>query len=152
MLFCYWRQYHVERLRYRFGTHWKLLVGLENWGVAHSYTEYPQRFVQRISTLTPSLAVEIPAGRFTLVPGVGYAMDYNAYSEVTTEKIPLSANSSTTISRQREKTVQALFYEKTPVLQHCAAGITDFNLEILQISRCTTDRQQKMTEIFLFPS
>ena len=81
-----------------------------------------------------------------------YTTDYNAYSEVTTEKIPLSANSSTTISRQREKTVQALFYEKTPVLQHCAAGITDFNLEILQISRCTTDRQQKMTEIFLFPS
>ena len=82
-VFCYWRQYHVERLRYRFGTHWKLLVGLENWGVAHSYTEYPQRFVQRISTLTPSLAVEIPAGRFTLVPGVGYAMDYNAYSDIT---------------------------------------------------------------------
>ena len=82
-VFCYWRQYHVERLRYRFGPGWKLVVGLENWGVEHSYTEYPQRFVQRISTLTPSLAVEIPAGRFTLIPEVGYAYDYNAYTDNT---------------------------------------------------------------------
>ena len=82
-VFCYWRQYHVERLRYSFGTRWKLVVGVENWGVEHSYTEYPQRFMQRISTLTPSLAVEIPIGPVTLIPWLGYAYDYNAYTDVT---------------------------------------------------------------------
>ena len=82
-VFCYWRQYHVERLNYRFGTRWKLLVGVENWGTEHSYTEYPQRFVQRISTLTPSVAVEIPVGRFTLIPWLGFAMDYHAYTDNT---------------------------------------------------------------------
>lgn len=82
-VFCYWRQYHVERIRYRFGERWKLAVGVENWGVAHSYTEYPRRFVQRISTLTPTLALEIPAGRFVLVPTLGYAYDYGTYNDVT---------------------------------------------------------------------
>ena len=82
-VFCYWRQYHVEELRYRFGTSWKLLVGLQNWGVEHSYTEYPQRFVQHICTLTPSVSVEIPVGRFLLVPWLGYSYDYNAYTDNT---------------------------------------------------------------------
>ncbi len=82
-VFCYWRQYHVERLMYRFGTSWKLLVGVENWGMEHSYTEYPQRFVQRISTLTPSVAVEVPVGPVTLIPWLGFAMDYHAYTDNT---------------------------------------------------------------------
>jgi hypothetical protein len=73
----------VERLTYRFGTSWKLLVGVENWGVEHSYTEYPQRFVQRISTLTPSVAVEVPVGPVTLIPWLGFAMDYHAYTDNT---------------------------------------------------------------------
>ena len=82
-VFCYWRQYHAERTRYRFGERWKLAVGVENWGVVQSYTEYPRRFVQRISTLTPTLALEIPAGRFVLVPTLGYAYDYGTYNDVT---------------------------------------------------------------------
>ena len=82
-VFCYWRQYHVETLRYTFGSTWKLQLGAVNWGMEHAYTEYPHRFVQRISTVAPTLGVAIPLGRFELAPEIGYALDYGAFNEVS---------------------------------------------------------------------
>ena len=83
-VFCYWRRYHVERLRYTFGTTWRLSVGVENWGAKHSYTEYPHHFSQRISTVTPFVETRIPAGKQMEVSfRAGYAHDYDASSTVT---------------------------------------------------------------------
>ncbi len=82
-VFCYWRQYHYEFIRYTFGTSWKLSASLENWGMQHSYTEYPHRFEQHINNMTPSLSAEIPIGNFTIAPMLGYAFSYDPYTDVT---------------------------------------------------------------------
>ena len=48
----------------------------------HSYTEYPQRFTQRIGTVTPFAALELPLGEaFRLSTRLGF--DYDACSDVT---------------------------------------------------------------------
>ena len=82
-VFCYWRRSHRESIRYRFGTSWQLVAELSNLGFEHTYTEYPQHFVQRYHTFTPTLAAVIPLGRVRLTPMIGYAMDYDTYSDVT---------------------------------------------------------------------
>ncbi len=83
-VFCYWRRYHVERLSYTFGTTWRLSLGVENWGVEHSYTEYPHHFLQRIHTVTPTVSLLLPVGRrFAVQPLLGYARDYDSYTDVT---------------------------------------------------------------------
>ena len=82
-VFCYWRRSHLEKVRYTFGTSWQLLVGLSNLGFEHTYTEYPQHFVQRYHTFTTTLGVSIPLGPVRLTPMLGYAMDYDTYSDVT---------------------------------------------------------------------
>lgn len=82
-VFCYWRRLHRESIRYRFGTSWQLVAELSNLGFEHTYTEYPQHFVQRYHTFTPTLAAVIPLGRVRLTPMIGYAMDYDTYSDVT---------------------------------------------------------------------
>ena len=83
-VFCYFRKYHREHLAYTYGNTWKLTFRVDNWSAEHAYTEYPQRFVQRISTVTPSLSLLLPVGRhLTVQPAVGYARDYDAYSDVT---------------------------------------------------------------------
>ena len=83
-VFCYWRQYHFERLAYTFGTSWKLTVGAENWKTRHSYTEYPQRFTQQIGTITPFAGLMLPVGRqIELSASVGYAKDYDPESDIS---------------------------------------------------------------------
>lgn len=82
-VFCYWQRSHRESIRYRFGTSWQLVAELSNLGFEHTYTEYPQHFVQRYHTFTPTLAAVIPLGRVRLTPMIGYAMDYDTYSDVT---------------------------------------------------------------------
>ena len=63
-VFCYFRQYHMERIAYTctYAKNMQLQLGVENWGMMHAYTEYPQRFVQQISTVTPYLGVQLPLG------------------------------------------------------------------------------------------
>lgn len=80
---CYWRQYHVEQFKYSLGRSWKVIVGFENWGMEHSYTEYPQRFVQKISNMAASLSVAIPVWHFTLVPWFAYLHAYDSYTDDT---------------------------------------------------------------------
>lgn len=82
-VFCYWRRSHRESIRYSFGKSWQLVAELSNLGFEHTYTEYPQHFVQRYHTFTPTLAAVIPLGRVKLTPMIGYAMDYDTYSDVT---------------------------------------------------------------------
>ena len=83
-VYCYWRQQHGESLSYTYGTSWKISVGVSNWHYQHAYVEYPQRFSQRIGTITPSVAAEIPLGRlFTLAASAGYAKDYDPYCDQT---------------------------------------------------------------------
>ena len=83
-VFCYWRRYHVERLRYTFGATWQLSFGIENWGMEHAYTEYPQRFVQRLSTVTPSVGLLLPLGpSWVLTSSLGFAKAYDALCEVS---------------------------------------------------------------------
>ena len=79
-VFCYWRQYHQEQVHYTYGTSWRLTLGAENWGMQHSYTEYPQRFSQRLGCLTPTVAASIPAGCFEVAPRIGFAKVYGAES------------------------------------------------------------------------
>lgn len=82
-VFCYWRRYHTEHLSYRYGTNWQVMAAVDHLAAEHTYTEYPQRFVQRIHTLVPTLGVRIPMGRFALTPRLGYALGYDAYSDDT---------------------------------------------------------------------
>lgn len=83
-VFCYFRQYHSEKLSYTYGTSWKLTLGVENWKMMHSYTEYPQRFEQHIGTVTPYAVLALPLGEsFHLTTRLGYAKDYDAYTDVT---------------------------------------------------------------------
>ena len=85
-VFCYFRQYHREQIAYTctFAKDWRLRLGVENWGMMHAYTEYPQRFLQQISTVTPYLGLQMPLGRRLSFSGrMGYAHDYNAASEVS---------------------------------------------------------------------
>ena len=83
-VFCYFRQYHYEKLSYTYGSSWQLTLGVENWKMMHSYTEYPQRFTQRIGTVTPFAALELPVGEaFRLSTRLGFAKDYDACSDVT---------------------------------------------------------------------
>lgn len=82
-VFCYWRQYHHESVRYTFGRSWKLSAGLVDWGMEHSYTEYPRRFKQHIHNMTPSLSAEIPIGNFTIVPLIGHTFSYHSYTDET---------------------------------------------------------------------
>lgn len=82
-VFCYWRQYHHERLSYTYGRTWQLTAGVDNWRVEHAYTEYPQRFSQKISTVTPFLEAEVPVRAFSFSARVGFEHDYDAHTEVT---------------------------------------------------------------------
>ena len=82
-VFCYWRRYHVEQLKYTVGKTWKLAVDLKNWGMEHSYTEYPHRFEQRINHMEASLSLEIPAGPLKLVPWTGFTHAYDSYTDDT---------------------------------------------------------------------
>ena len=83
-VFCYWRRQHVEHLQYTYGTAWKVSVGVDNESLLHSYTEYPQRFVQGVSSVTPSVGAAIPLpGRFELAPRVAFSKAYGKVNEVT---------------------------------------------------------------------
>ncbi len=83
-VFCYWRGVHTERLFYTYGTTWKLTVGVENWKMDQSYTEYPQRFVQGIGTVTSSASMMVPLGRqFELTASAGFAKDYDPVCTIT---------------------------------------------------------------------
>jgi len=79
-VFCYFRRYDREYLRYTYGTSWELGIGAENIRISHSYTEYPHRFEQRVSTLSPELSLMLPLGRHWQVSALG---GYNyCYEEV----------------------------------------------------------------------
>lgn len=82
-VFCYFREYHAERLAYTWGTSWKLRAEVENWHAWHVYSEYPQHFRQKLGCLTPRIGVEIPLGNFVAEPSVGYARDYDSFTDVT---------------------------------------------------------------------
>lgn len=82
-VFCYWRQYHHERLSYTYGRSWQLTAGVDNWRVEHAYTEYPQRFSQKISTVTPFVAAEMSVRAFSFSAQVGYVHVYDTYTDVT---------------------------------------------------------------------
>lgn len=83
-VFCYWRRQHEEHLKYTFGTDWKVSVGVDNEGLLHSYTEYPHRFVQGISSVTPSVGAAVPLGsRLELAPWVAFSKAYGQVNELT---------------------------------------------------------------------
>jgi len=80
---CYWRRSHLEKLRYVFGTSWQLIASVSNMGFEHVYNEYPQRFTQHYHTVVSTLAVAIPIGPVRLTPMLGYAINYDAFTDVT---------------------------------------------------------------------
>lgn len=83
-VFCYFRRYDREYLRYTYGTSWKISFGAENLRINHAYTEYPQRFEQRVSAVVPNVAFALPVGpdwRFSLQ--AGYTCCYEAEFEIS---------------------------------------------------------------------
>ena len=88
-VFCYFRAYHEEYFRYTFGSFWKLSVGAENLRFRHSYTEYPKRFEQRVSMVTPSLRLEIPIGpAWHLSAETGYTINYEEEHDISHWQLP----------------------------------------------------------------
>lgn len=83
-VFCYFRRYDREYLRYTYGTSWKLRFELENLRISHAYTEYPHRFSQRVSTLVPRAGAELPLGKnWELSLRGGYIWCYEADYEIS---------------------------------------------------------------------
>ena len=89
-IFCYFREYDKEYISCTYGPSWKLSVGLENLSLRHSYTEYPQRFEQRVSVLTPYVGLAFPLGpAWNLSFQAGYAYNYEEVHDVTKWQLPV---------------------------------------------------------------
>ena len=83
-VFCYWRRMHFEHVQYTYGTSWKLQFGVASEGMAHTYTEYPHRFVQRANSLRSSVGAVIPLGRqFELAPWFAFDKHYGMENEIS---------------------------------------------------------------------
>ena len=83
-VFCYWRRQHAEHLQYTYGTSWQVSVGVDNEGMSHSYTEYPQRFVQRTHAVTPSVGAVIPLGlQWKVSPWAAFSKAYGMENDIT---------------------------------------------------------------------
>ena len=88
-VFCYFREYDKEYVRYSFGPSWKVSVGADNFRLHHSYTEYPQRFEQRVSYVTPYVGMDLPLGSAWLLSAhVGYTYSYEEMHDTTKWQIP----------------------------------------------------------------
>ena len=85
-VFCYYRRTHREQFEYTYSSahDWQLNLGVENAGMMHAYTEYPQRFAQQFSSVMPYVGGQFPMGRdISSTARIGYAHAYGAENEVT---------------------------------------------------------------------
>ena len=85
-VFCYYRRTHREQFDYTYKSaqDWELALGVENEGMMHAYTEYPRRFAQQFSSVTPYLGGKIPVGRAgSLTARIGYAHSYGTENNVS---------------------------------------------------------------------
>lgn len=83
-VFCYFRQYDKEYIRYTYGTSWKLSLGASNLHIYHAFTEYPQRFDQEVAAVTPMLGVELPLSpAWHLAMQAGYTYSYKEVHELS---------------------------------------------------------------------
>lgn len=82
-VFCYYRKYHFEKVAYTYGTTWKLTAGVENWKMHHYYVEYPRIFQQKLGSVMPFVATEVPLGQWKVAANLGFAKAYDAYADIT---------------------------------------------------------------------
>ena len=83
-VFCYFRRYDKEYINYIYGDTWQISAGLENLRIMHAYTEYPQRFDQRVSSLVPYVGASLPLGScWRLATAFSYNYCYEAEYDIS---------------------------------------------------------------------
>ncbi|MCR5709590.1 MAG: hypothetical protein K6G79_03805 [Bacteroidales bacterium] len=83
-VYCYFRRFDHEVIRYSYAPSWKIAVGADNLRISHAYSEYPHRFDQSVSALVSHVETEIPIGKSWKVAALlGYTYCYHSDYDIT---------------------------------------------------------------------